>query len=165
VLGALGAGAALAGSALLGFQRGGYVVLGTLYVALGLLYLAGQAKLLMKTIGPSLGRLIDVRGSAALAVIFGLHIPACAAPLLAALLGSATVAGGASATQGFMMLMIFGLALSLPLVVVLAFGPARHALEKLGAYSHRVPAIIGVLFVALGAWSIHFGWAAPWTRG
>jgi cytochrome c-type biogenesis protein len=165
VLAAIGAGAALVGTAFLGFQRAGYIVLGTIYVVLGLLYLAGQAGHLMRTLGPRLGRLSNVRGVAALAVFFGLHVPACAAPLLVAILGSAAVVGGARVGHGFLMLAIFGIALSLPLVLAPAFGPARQVLEKVGIYSRRVPVVFGVLFIALGAWSIHFGWTARWTGG
>ena len=163
-IGGLGAAAALIGAAFLQFQRGGYVLLGTLYVALGLIYLVSKAGWLMRTIGPSLSRLSTVRGSAALAILFGLNIPACSVPLLAAVLGSAAVAGAAQVWQGFFMLALFGLALSLPLLVALAFGSAQRLLERLARYSERVPVVIGLLFIVLGAWSIYSGWSAPWTR-
>jgi cytochrome c-type biogenesis protein len=163
-IGALGAGAALIGTAFLQFQRGGYIMLGVLYVALGIVYLTGYANRLMTSIGPSLSRLSTVRGSAALAVFFGLNVPACSLPLLAAVLGSAAVAGAANVGQGFAMLAIFGLGLSLPLLVTLAFGRAQRALEWLLGYSHRAPIVIGVLFVLLGVWSIYFGVSAPWAR-
>ena len=42
-IGALGAAAAMVGGAFIGFQRLGYVVLGALYVAIGILYLTGRA--------------------------------------------------------------------------------------------------------------------------
>jgi cytochrome c-type biogenesis protein len=47
----------------------------------------------MRTLGPSLGRLSGTQGTVALAVLFGLNIPACAAPLLIAILGVAAVSG------------------------------------------------------------------------
>ncbi len=163
-IGALGAAAALIGAAFLQFQRGGYLLLGTLYVVLGVIYLMGRAGWLMRTVGPSLSRLSTVRGSAALAIFFGLNIPACSVPLLAAVLGSAAVAGAAQVWQGFFMLALFGLALSLPLLVALSFGSAQRLLERLAKYSQRVPVVIGLLFIVLGAWSIYYGWSAPWTR-
>lgn len=156
-IGSLGAIAALVGTAFLGFQRAGYVMLGTVYVVLGLIYLSGKAGSLMRTIGPKLGRLSNVRGAAALAVFFGLNVPACAGPLLAAVLGSAAVASASKVGQGFFMLALFGVGLSLPLLIALAFGPAQRVMEKLGRYSARVPFIIGSLFTAIGAWSIWFG--------
>ena len=51
-----------------------------------------------------------VRGSAALALFFGLNVPACSLPLLAAILGSAAVAGASQVWQGFFMLALFGVA-------------------------------------------------------
>jgi cytochrome c-type biogenesis protein len=164
-IGLLGAMAALIGTAFLQFQRGGYIMLGVLYVALGIVYLTGHAKKLMVSLGPSLARLSTVRGSVALALFFGLNVPACSLPLLAAVLGSAAVAGAAKAWQGFFMLALFGFALSLPLLLALAFGPAQRTLEWLLGYSRRAPIVIGALFILLGAWSIYFGVSAPWARG
>src|SRR5262249_5626142 len=113
-IGVLGAAAALVGTAFLAFQRAGYVLLGGVYVLIGLVYLAGQANRVMRGIGPGLQHLSTVRGSLALALLFGLNIPACAAPLLAAVLGSAAVTGAAQIGRGFLILAVFGLGLSLP---------------------------------------------------
>lgn len=162
-IGVLGAVAAVVGSLFIAFQRFGYVMLGALYLVLGVIYVSGQAGRLMRSFGPSLGRLSSVRGSATLAVFFGLNVPACAAPLLAAVLASAAVAGASEVAHGFSMLALFGLGLSLPLLVALALGPAQRIIERLGRYSAQVPVAIGVLFVALGASSIWFGLAAPWA--
>lgn len=162
-IGMLGVVAALVGAVFLDFQRFGYVLLGSLYVVLGAIYLTGNASKVMRSIGPSLGRLSTVRGSVALAVFFGLNVPACSGPLLAVVLGSAAVAGAAKVAEGFFMLALFGLGLSLPLLAALIFTPAQRVVERLGQYSLRLPLIIGVLFVILGAWSIWFGVAAPWA--
>ena len=59
---------------------------------------------------------------------------------------------------------IFGIGLSMPLLVALAFGPAQRTLEWLLRYSRRTPIVIDVLFVILGAWSIYFEVLAPWMR-
>ena len=163
-IGALGAAAALIGTSFLQFQRGGYIMLGVLYVVLGIAYLTGYANKLMVRLGPSLSRLSTVRGSVALALFFGLNVPACSVPLLAAVLGSAAVAGASNVGQGFAMLAIFGIGLSMPLLVALAFGPAQRTLEWLLRYSRRTPIVIDVLFVILGAWSIYFEVLAPWMR-
>ncbi len=55
------------------------------------------------------------------------------------------------------MLGVFGLTLSLPLVIALLWEPGRRALDRLSGLSNRVPVVIGLLFVLLGAWSIYFG--------
>jgi len=158
-IGLLGVAAVLAGRAFLGFQKAAWLALGIVYVALGILYLSGRAGLLMRTIGPKLASISALRGSAALGVIFGLNIPACAAPLLAALLGGAAAAGAGGATYvtGFVSLGLFGLALSAPLVAAVYFERARRGIDWLARLTERMPAAAGVVFIALGLWSAWFG--------
>ncbi len=157
-IGLLGILAAFLGSAFLGFQKAAWFALGAVYIGLGFLYVAGKAGVLMRSFGPSLGRLSNVQGSVALGVLFGLNIPACAAPLLVALLGAAAAGAVAGATlaSGFVSLALFGFALSLPLVVAVLFAPARRALDGLAGLSRRLPFWTGLLLIALGAWSIWF---------
>lgn len=159
VIGLLGAAAALVGAAFLGFQTAAWIGLGALYVLVGGFYIFGKAGFLMRTIGPSLSRLSEARGSGALGVLFGLNIPACAAPLIFALFGMAGAggAGGRSVASGFLSLALFGLALSLPLVLAVAFAPARRALDRLAGLSRRIPLWTGIVLIALGLWSIGFG--------
>lgn len=161
--GALGAIAALVGAVFITFQRLGFIVLGVVYVALGAVYLLGYADRLMRGLGPNLSRLSTVRGSAALAAFFGLNIPACATPLLVGVLGAAAIAGPAKMAEGFFSLALFGLGLSLPLFIALMFERGRRAIEWLGRYSARVPGVIGVLFLALGGWTIWAGAVAAWA--
>ena len=158
-IGAAGLLAATIGSAFLGLQKGAWLALGVVYVAIGTLYMRGRAGMLMRSLGPSLARLRSVRGSVLLGLFFGLNIPACAAPLLLALLASAAAgsATGATLASGFVSLAVFGFALSLPLVLAVFFDPARRAMDWLAALSRRVPFWTGVVLVCLGAWSIWFG--------
>lgn len=157
-IGALGASAALVGTVFLGFQKAAWVILGTIYVAIGALYVFGKAGFLMRTLGPSLSRLSGGRGAVSLGALFGLNIPACAAPLIFALFGTAAAGGAAGqpVAAGFVSLALFGLALSLPLVLAAAFAPARRALDWLASLSHRIPFWTGVVLIVLGAWSIGF---------
>lgn len=155
-IGALGALAALIGAAFLGLQQGAWVLLGALYVAIGAFYAFGKAGFLMRGLGPSLSRLSGLRGSAGLGLLFGLNVPACAAPLIFALLGAAAVTG-ATVAMGFVTLGLFGLALSLPLVLAVLWAPARRLLDRLAGLSARVPFWIGVVLIGLGLWSIGFG--------
>lgn len=158
-IGFLGMLAVVLGTAFLGFQRAAWIALGALYVGLGILYLTGRIGPLMVSLGPSLKRLADLRGSAALGILFGLNIPACAAPLLFALLAAAAAGGaiGATVANGFVSLAVFGFALSLPLIAAILLEPARRAFDWLAGLSRRLPFWTGVLLVALGAWSIWFG--------
>lgn len=159
-IGGLGALAAIAGTAFAGFQQAGRLLLGSLYLGLGLLYLTGNAGRVMRTVGPGTKRLSGKRGALALAVLFGLNIPACAAPLLAALLAPAALGSG-QVVRGFVMLGVFGLALSLPLFAALLWKPARRLLDRLTVLSRRVPIILGLVFVALGTWSLYFALFVP----
>lgn len=158
-IGALGAIAVLLGTAFIGFQKAMWTGLGTIYVVLGLLFLSGRTRFFMQSLGPSLARIGDVRGSAALGVLFGLNIPACSAPLLFALLGTAAASGvsGATLASGFASLALFGLALSLPLAVAVLVPYARRALDSLAGLSRRVPRWTGIILFVLGLWSIWFG--------
>lgn len=158
-IGLLGALATVVGSAFLGFQKAAWVALGAVYLLIGLLFLIGKSGALALSVGPRLAGLSEVRGSATLGVLFGLNIPACAAPLLFALLAAAAAGGsaGATAATGFIALALFGLALSLPLVAAVLFERARSALDWLAGLSRRLPFWTGVLLVGLGLWSIWFG--------
>jgi cytochrome c-type biogenesis protein len=158
-IGALGVVAALLGTAFLGLQKGAWILLGAVYILIGSLYLAGWTRVLMLSVGPSLASLSGARGSVGLGMLFGLNIPACAAPLLLILLGAAA-AGGATGTTflgGFVSLAVFGLALSLPLVLAVLFASARRMLDWLAGLTGRMPFWTGVVLVALGLWSIGFG--------
>lgn len=154
-IGALGAAAALVGTSFLDVQRWFWVVLGGAYIVLGVIYLAGRQGKLMRVLGPRLTRTRTTKGAAALGVLFGLNIPACAAPLLAAVFAASL--GTASIAQGFWVMAVFGLALSLPLVVAVFWGRARGWLDRVAALSNRIPFWTGVVFVVLGVWSVYFG--------
>jgi cytochrome c-type biogenesis protein len=162
-IGLLGVLAVVLGTAFLGFQRAAWVALGAIYVLIGLLYLAGRAGALMVSLGPGLARLSDTRGSAALGLLLGLNVPPCAGPLLVALLGAAAAGGASGGTLagGFVSLGLFGLAMSLPLVLAVLFEPARRALDWLAGLSRRLPLWTGLLLVVLGAWSIKLGLSVP----
>ena len=158
-IGALGAIAALIGTQFFGLQRLGWVALGAFYAILGAAYLTGRVGLLMRSLGPNLRRTTDTRSTIALGILFGLNIPACAAPLLLALLGTATVRGAeiGQLAQGFVSLAVFGLALSLPLTIAIMYRPMQRLLSKLLEGASRWPTVIGAVLVALGLWSMYFG--------
>ena len=159
-IGALGIAAAAFGARFFGFQRGAWIALGALYLAIGAVYLAGRAGALTIAVGPTLSRLSGLGGSAGLGVLFDLNIPACGTPLLVVLFGAAAAQGakaGASFTQGFVSLAVFGLALSLPLVVAVLMPAARRALDWIAGLSRKAPLLTGLVLIGLGLWSIGFG--------
>lgn len=164
-IGLLGVLAAHLGTLFLDLQRGAWLLLGGAYVALGLLLATGRARMLMVTIGPGLKRLGGLRASAGLGLLFGLNIPACAAPLLFALLAGTAAAPGMTLVHGFVALGVFGLALSLPLVAAVLIPAARGLLDRLAGLTGRFPILAGAVLIGLGAWSILFGLFATVAPG
>ena len=158
VIGLLGMLAVVGGAVFLGLQRAAWGILGAGYLLLGCLYLYGRTRILTVSIGASLLRGPALRQSALLGVLFGLNIPACAAPLIVVLLASAAAggAGGATMASGFLSLALFGLALSLPLVAVVPFRAGSRALDSVASLAGRIPRWTGLLLIALGLWSIYF---------
>lgn len=152
MIGTLGAVAAAIGPQFLTYQRAFWIALRTLYIVVGILYLLRLEWIFARPVGPSVAGM-RTRGAMVLGVLFGLNVPACAAPLLAALIAAS--AGVANVGRGFLMMAIFGLALSLPLIVAVFWSNARAQIERLGAISRRVPLSTGVVFVALGGLSIY----------
>jgi len=164
-IGLLGVFAVIIGSVFLDLQRNAWLLLGAVYVVMGLLLASGRAHTVMASIGPGLKRLNGRSGAAGLGLLFGLNIPACAAPLLFALLAGAAASAGASVLTGFVALAVFGFALSLPLVAVVLIPAARGLLDRFAALSGRYPIVAGLVLVSLGAWSIGFALFAtfgPW---
>ena len=157
--GALGALTVWLGQSFGILQRGGWLVLGSLYATLGVLYLAGKASLLMRSFGPTLARWPADRASILLGFVFGLNVPACAAPLLLAVLTTAAIGGAQSAAAigGFATLAVFGLALSAPLVLIVIWPTGRRYLDWAFTRGWSRPAVIGAVLLALGLWSIYFG--------
>ena len=157
--GLLGVAAAFVGAWFLGLQKIVWILVGVLFTFIGVLYLTSRIGSLMKSIGPSLSRLQTPRGSAALGALFGFNIPACAGPLLLALLAASAAEGasGATVARGFVSLALFGFAMSLPLIAAVLFPPMRRFLDWLAALSRRIPFWTGLIFVVLGVWSIWFG--------
>jgi cytochrome c-type biogenesis protein len=158
-MGILGAAAALIGTYFFDLQRALWIGLGAVYVGLGLLYLCGWQGWLIARLGPVLSRASGARGSAALGLLSGLNVPACAVPLIVVLLGLSANQGAAgnAPIQGFISLLLFGLALSLPLVLAVLWSPARRGMDWLAGLSVRLPRWTGTVLAALGLWSIGFG--------
>lgn len=155
-MGLLGVLAAFVGTRFLGLQQGVWIALGSFYVLLGLVYLGGGAPWIIRQTNRLLPTLAPTTGGVGLGVVFGLNIPACAAPLLAVLLGSAAAQGssGGTVAYGGVSLLVFGLALSSPLVLAVFTRVGRRMLTAIARLAGRMPRWTGAVLVALGLWSI-----------
>lgn len=87
-MGLLGLAAAYVGTAFSTLQRIIWFLFGALYVVLGSLYALGKARWLSGNLGPSLATVSERTGSATLGIPFALNIPACATPLLIAVMAA-----------------------------------------------------------------------------
>lgn len=151
----LGVIAVFVGTAFTGLQQGLWAVLGSLYVVVGLLYLSGGTSWFIALVNRFLPRITRIPGGPALGVVFGLNVPACAAPLLAVLLGDAAARGATDGAVifGASTLMVFGLAFSAPLLFIVFTARGRRWLEHLTRLAGRMPRWTGAIMVVLGLWT------------
>ena len=155
VTGLFGALVAFVGSRLIELQTQIWLVFGLIYLAVGLFFLFGASGLLKISIILAPDRWKQVQKPMIMGLAFGANIPACAAPILFGLLGMAASTG--SILVGFFLMFLFGIFLSLPLVVFVIFPSWQNWLGNLATQSTKMHWFVGILFVGLGIWSIWFG--------
>lgn len=153
--GLFGALIGLLGQLLIGVQTGIWLVFGVIYIAVGLAFLIGKPGLVKWRIDVAPSAWRRTQNPLVLGLAFGLNIPACAAPILFGLLGLAATTG--TVTAGFAMMFLFGLFLSLPLIVIAAIPKLAAWLDALGQRLKQKGWLIGIVFVLLGIWSVWFG--------
>ncbi len=154
VLGLFGLAVALVGGLIFPAQKGFWLALGLLYLALGVAVIL-DARLRWGLFGRlSLGRLLPPNKdrSLGLGLVFGLNLPACAYPLVVALLGRSAASGAAF---GFAALFVFGLALSLPLVPLAFSEGATKLFRRLGRFGGVTPYLVGVALLAVAAYVLY----------
>ena len=155
VMGGFGGLIVLLGQRLIGVQTGAWLVFGAIYLGLGLAILAGWDKMMRRRIGFAPERWKVASSPLLQGLAFGLNIPACAAPILFGLIGTATVTG--TAATGFLMMGVFALALSLPLLPLSVVPRLARPLDRLADWLRPRRWLLGVIFVGLGIWSVWFG--------
>lgn len=155
-MGAAGAAIVWLGDALIEAQTALWLIFGLLYLAIGAAILSGRGGLLRRRLRLAPESWARARSPLALGLAFGLNIPACAAPILFGLIGLAVSEGSAQA--GFVMMAVFGLALSAPLIPI-SLAPRLIGWTTAASDWMRGPgrAILGAVFALLGLWSIWFG--------
>ncbi|MDQ3362931.1 MAG: hypothetical protein M3534_14955 [Actinomycetota bacterium] len=154
VLGLFGLGIAFLGSSVFAAQKGFWLLLGLLYLALGVAVIL-NARFRWGLFGRvSLRRLLPEREdrSLGLGLLFGLNLPACAYPLMLALLGPGAASGP---LLGFATLFVFGLALSLPLVPLAFSERTAKRFGRLTRLGGATPYVIGVVFLLLAAYVLY----------
>ncbi len=155
VAGMFGALISFLGQQLIDMQTGIWLIFGLIYLGVGIAFLIGKAGLIKKKMDLAPTAWKRAQNPVILGLAFGLNIPACAAPILFGLLGLAATTG--TIIAGFAMMFLFGLFLSLPLAVFAIVPKLAGGLDKLAHRLIQARWIIGIVFVALGVWSIWFG--------
>ena len=102
VAGLFGAMIAFIGQKLIGLQTGLWLVFGSIYLVIGLAFMAGRAGLVKQRINLAPAAWKRAKNPGVLGIAFGLNIPACAAPILFGLLGLAATTG--TLFTGFLMM-------------------------------------------------------------
>ncbi len=138
LLGLFGLGIAFVGSFVFSAQKGLWLVLGLLYLGLGVAVIL-NARFRWELFGRlSWNRLLPSHKdrSVGLGLLFGINLPACAYPLILVLLGQSAASGAA---WGFAALFVFGLALSLPLVPLALSERTAKLFGRLTRFSGATP--------------------------
>ncbi len=154
ILGLFGLGIAFLGSFVFSVQKGFWLFLGLLYLALGVAIVL-NARFRWGLFGRiSLRRLLPKHGhrSLGLGFLVGLNLPACAYPLLLALLGGSAVSG---ALWGFAVLFVFGLALSLPLIPLALSERTAKLFDRLTHLSGVTPYVIGIVLLTISVYVLY----------
>jgi len=155
VMGGFGGVIVMLGQRMIGVQTGAWLIFGALYMVIGIVFLFGAGGLLRRRIRIAPDGWRVAKNPWVQGVAFGLNIPGCAAPILFGLMGAATATG--SATMGFVLMAAFALSLSLPLVPFLIVPRLASFLAGLADWMRARRWLTGLVFVALGLWSIWFG--------
>jgi len=155
VMGGFGGMIVMLGQRLIGVQTGAWLVFGSIYLGLGLAIIAGWDKPLRHRIRVAPERWKAASNPLLQGLAFGFNIPACAAPILFGLIGTATLSG--SAATGFVMMAVFALALSLPLLPLSIAPRLANPLDRLADWLRPRRRLMAVVFIALGIWSVWFG--------
>ena len=154
VLGLFGLGIAFVGGSVFAAQKGFWLLLGLLYLVLGVAVIL-NARFRWGLFGRiTAGRLLpdNEDRSLGLGLLFGLNLPACAYPLMLALLGPGAASGP---LLGFAALFVFGLALSLPLAPLAFSERAAKLFGRLTRLGGATPYVIGAVFLLLAAYVLY----------
>jgi cytochrome c-type biogenesis protein len=154
VLGLFGLSITFVGSFIFSAQKGFWLFLGLLYLALGIIVILNARFRWGLFSRLSMGRLMPDQKShsVGLGLLFGLNLPACAYPLVVALLGRSALSGAA---WGFATLFVFGLALSLPLIPLTLSRHTEKILAHLSRFGSVAPYVIGLALLAISAYILY----------
>lgn len=153
-LGVIGAAAGEVGGRVLAWQGWYIMALGVAFVLLGGLVLSGNSGFLLRFPQPLAGRRAPTL-ALGLGAVFGLSAPACATPLLVALMARSLPGGAAT---GFVQLFVFGVAMSAPLLGFVLWQGWQGSLQRLRRLHPYIPYLSGGALLGIGLYGIGSGW-------
>jgi cytochrome c-type biogenesis protein len=143
----VGLSSAFIGSRIITIQSSFFMILGAVYILFGVLYIINKYKTIFRS-GIDLGKYFQKKESVALGLIFGLIIPACAIPLILALTAKSILLG--NLLEGFVSLFAFGLALSMPILIISFFAKSNEIISKVSEKGRHFPWLAGVVLIVVG---------------
>jgi cytochrome c-type biogenesis protein len=147
LLALVGLSAAFIGSRIITIQTSFFMILGGVYILFGVFSILNKYKPIFK-FGINLTKYFQNKGSMALGFVFGLVIPACAIPLILALIGKSILLG--NLLEGFISLFIFGITLSLPLLVFSLFAKSNEIISRISEKGRQIPWLAGMVLIVVG---------------
>ncbi len=158
----VGLSSAFIGSRIITIQSSFFMIIGGIYILFGVLYTINKYKPIFRS-GIDVGKYFQKKESIALGLIFGLIIPACAIPLILALIGKSILLG--NLLEGFVSLFAFGLALSLPLLIIDFFDKPNELIVKISEKGRQIPWLAGMVLIVVGLLTmLSSTWWANTTR-
>ena len=141
---------ALIGQQIVGFEFIYRKAIGLLFVVLGGLFIMNKFGYISFPGAKFLNYFRQGTGGSAatLGILFGLDIPACSTPLLIYLLGRTVLQG--EVFFGAISLMVFGIAMSLPLVLISFFEGSNNFITRVSRGSGALSYGAGILLMLLG---------------
>jgi cytochrome c-type biogenesis protein len=162
LLALVGLSAAFIGSRIITIQSSFFIILGALYIFFGVLTLINKYKPVFRS-GIDLAKYVRIKSNVTLGLVFGLIIPACAIPLILALIGKSILLG--NLLEGFVSLFAFGLALSIPLLIISFFAKSNEIISKISEKARQMPWLAGVILIVVGLLTmLSSAWWAGVTR-
>lgn len=147
ILALVGLTAAFIGGKFITLQSSLFMFLGIAYILLGIAAIVNMYFPIFKA-DINFFKHFKNRGALSLGIIFGLVIPACAIAFILALIGRAVVAG--NLFEGFISLFVFGISLSLPLIVISFFEKSNAIVQKISMKTKQMPWLAGIILIIVG---------------
>jgi len=162
LLALVGLSAAFIGIKLISIQSSFFLILGGIYIFFGALTLINKYKPVFRS-GIDLAKYVQIKSNVTLGFVFGLVIPACAIPFILALIGKSILLG--NLLEGFVSLFAFGLALSMPLLIISFFAKSNEIISKISEKAKKMPWLAGVVLIVVGLLTmLSSSWWAGATR-